>query len=165
MGKGDAPNTSILTPAERKRQERVDRETAMIDAAVAEAAELGAGSSSKSGVGSKITATYAQMADRSAYTASSKGSLIPAHRVMDGPYLVEVFFTPADYQALREGYYCTRCWDLQEEPALPEWAVSSTINPCKNVRGRGCGWPKGWQFHELLPFKISKLPTLHGQRK
>jgi len=146
-----------LTPKEMSAAERDEWNTQVVREAVGQAKELGHGSMSHSEVGSKSKATYAQLADTKEFTASRKGCLTPAHLKLDGGRVVAAYFTPADYGALVAGRFCPRCWELQEEPALPEWARLGDPKPCMSVVGRGCGWPKGWEFAKRLPYRIEQL--------
>lgn len=144
----------FLTKGQRKAAERQIKDEAMIEAAVNATPEDVVASTQ---VGKKTLVTDAQLAAVDV-SKPPKKPCINGIRKKVGNVTVEMIYPADDYAYLKAGWYCPRCEELQREQALPEWAISATPKLCENPKGRGCGWPKGYQYVEpFLPWKITRL--------
>lgn len=147
-----------LTPAQRRYQERVERESQLIDDSV-KRAEKGAGADSKVhyAQGTAMTVTDAQIADKTAFTANSRGCLRPRY-IADRTTgeIIAKAYTKAEFEALESGNYCVRCDELQRF-AVPSFAAADAV--CDLMSGgRSCGFPRDRESWRKLPFEILKLP-------
>lgn len=134
---------SKLTPQQRKAAEQAEHDRALIDAKVAKARALGPGSLvDVVPDGAELIATKAQLADTAEYEATTRPTLTPVqvHLLQDergNQTGFEYTLTEADAEAVRRGWYCARCLDLQS----PLWAERCA----PRGGGAGCGTPRHTQ--------------------
>jgi hypothetical protein len=101
-----------LTPAQRRQAETDEYNDARIQSAVDKAKREGSGPRIV-GADGKVFATYDRLAEKEAFAAGDRPSLIPI-AVRVGPQFpggYHYILSDADMDAVMAGYYCGRCLD------------------------------------------------------
>ena len=149
-----------FSKAEHARQDDQDRRFQAFDEEIAKAEKHGSARST----GSVVHATFDEFKDTKGYSAHTRPCLRPHYRSDKDGKIVAKVYTHSEFEALKEGWYCVRCDELQREPTVAAsrlWTpggetVRAQCTPMGN--GRGCGFPRGTEAWRLLPLEIRVLP-------
>lgn len=116
-----------LTPLERAKKEVDEKNNALIRDAVERAKREGPKPQLITSE-QQVTTTYDRLAEQSSFVAAERQSIIPI-AVRVGPEYPGGFhyiLTDADYEAVRQGYYCQRCLIKQSDVWRPACHVCGT---------------------------------------
>lgn len=146
-----------VSKGEAAQRDEQDRKDSLIEDAVKRAAKNGSARST----GTVIHASEADLKDTKGFTAHTRGCVRPHYRSDSEGNIVAKVYTHAEFEAVKQGYYCVRCDDLQKEPDRDSavWVPGEAMQrQCEPARGRGCGFPRGTEAWRALPFVIRVLP-------
>lgn len=131
----------------------------LIQSSVERAEKLGPINSGKVHVAgsSALAVSRGMLDDKEAFVADNRSCLMPKY-IQDRltGRIVAKAYTKAEYGAVKDGRYCIRC-DEKQQSQPPSWAVADFR--CDPHRGRGCGFPRGWDAWKMLPYEVFVIPS------